>query len=122
MKPQKFSFIKRLQSFKFAFNGLLILLKEEHNARIHLFATIAVIALGFFINASTFEWIALIFACGLVITTETINSSIENIVDFVSPNKNEQIKKIKDLSAAAVLISTVTAILIGLLVFIPKLL
>ena len=122
MKQQKFSFIQRLKSFKYAFNGLKILIKDEHNARIHLFATICVIIAGFFFAISTNEWFAVIFAIGFVIAIEIINSAIENIADFISPEKHDKIKRIKDLSAAAVLISALTALIIGLIIFIPKIL
>ena len=93
---------------------------EEHNSRIHFAATIAVITLGIIFDLDKYEWTAIIFSVGLVITSEIINTSIENIADFISPDKNEKIKRIKDLSAAAVLISAVTALSIGLIVFIPK--
>lgn len=122
MKQQKFSIIKRLESFKFAFNGLKIFLKEEHNSRIHLFAAICVLLAGFIFKVSTYEWIAIVFSIGLVFTLEIINSAIENIADFISPEKHHKIKKIKDLSAAGVLISAITAMIIGLIVFIPKIL
>jgi len=122
MKQQKFSLLKRLKSFSFAFNGLKILLKEEHNSRIHLFFTICVLLASIFFNISTFEWIAVIFAIGFVFTLEIINSAIENICDFISPEKNIQIKKIKDLAAAGVLISSLSAMIIGLIIFLPKIL
>jgi diacylglycerol kinase len=122
MKQQRFSISKRLKSFKYAFNGLRILIKEEHNARIHLFATICVIIAGLFFNISMNEWIGVIFSIGLVFSLEIINSSIENIADFISPEKHEMIKKIKDLSASGVLISAITALIIGMIIFIPKIL
>lgn len=121
MKSQKFSISQRLKSFTYAFNGLKILLKEEHNTRIHLLAAILVVIAGVVLKISPVEWIAIVFAIGFVITTETINSSIENIADFISPAKHEKIKKIKDLAAAGVLISAVTALLVGLIIFLPKL-
>ena len=98
------------------------MIKEEHNARIHLFATICVIIAGLFFNISMNEWIGVIFSIGLVFSLEIINSSIENIADFISPEKHEMIKKIKDLSASGVLISAITALIIGLIIFIPKIL
>ncbi|MEN8137044.1 MAG: diacylglycerol kinase family protein [Bacteroidota bacterium] len=119
---QKFSISKRIKSFGFAFNGLKILLKEEHNSRIHLLAAVGIVIAGFLFNISTPEWIAITFAIGLVITLELINSVIENLSDFISPEKNSSIKKIKDLSAAAVLVSSITALTIGLIIFIPKIL
>ena len=120
MDQEKFSIVKRLKSFKYAFNGLRILIKEEHNARIHLFAAIGVVIAGFIFKISLHEWIAVAIAIGLVFCSEIINSAIENLSDFVCPDKNERIKKIKDLAAAAVLVSALTALVIGLLVFIPK--
>jgi diacylglycerol kinase (ATP) len=121
MKEDKFSISQRLKSFHYALNGLKILIKEEHNARIHLFAAVCALIAGLLMKISSIEWIAIIFAIGFVIALEAINSAIENIADFISPRKNEQIKKIKDLSAGAVLISAITATTLGLIVFIPKL-
>ena len=120
MKQRKFSFTKRLNSFSHAYNGLKILLKEEHNSRIHFIAAIAVIAASFLFKINLYEWIAVIFSIGFVIVLEIINSAIENIADFISPEKHEKIKRIKDLSAAAVFISALTALVIGLIIFIPK--
>jgi diacylglycerol kinase len=120
-KPENFSVRKRLKSFKYAFNGLKILIQDEHNARIHFIAAIIVVILGFLLKISMVEWLAIVFAIGFVITCEIINSAIENLADYVSPEKNEIIKKVKDLSAAAVLFSAITAIVIGILVFLPKL-
>ncbi|HON21270.1 MAG TPA: diacylglycerol kinase family protein [Bacteroidales bacterium] len=120
MEQKKFSISKRLKSFVYAFNGLIILFKEEHNARIHLIATILVITAAVLLKLNFYEWIAVTFAIGFVISVEIINTVIENMADFVSPAKNDKIKKIKDLSAAAVLISSMTALTIGLIVFIPK--
>jgi len=120
MKKQKFSISQKLKSFIYAFNGLRILIQKEHNARIHLFATLCVIVAGFLFNISSTEWLAIIFSIGLVFSLEIINSSIEHMADFISPEKHEKIKTIKDLAAAGVLISTLTALIIGLLIFIPK--
>jgi len=106
----------------YAFNGLRILLREEHNARVHVFISICVIVAGFVLEVSINEWLFLILSIGLVLTLEIINSSIENISDFVSPEKHEKIKIIKDLSAAAVLVGAITASVIGLLIFTPKIL
>ena len=69
---------------------------------------------------SILEWVTIVIAIGLVIALEAINSSIEKLSDFVSPEMHNQIKTVKDLSAAGVLISAITAVIVGLLVFIPK--
>jgi len=120
MKPRMFSRSNRIKSFGYAINGLKIFFKEEHNAKVQLLAAIAVIIAGFVFNISNTEWIAIIFAIGFVIAIEAINSAIENLSDFVSPDKHEMIKKTKDLSAAGVLVSALTALVIGLIVFMPK--
>lgn len=120
MKPNKFSLIKRAKSFIPAFNGLWILIKEDHNSRIHLTATVIVITAGIVFDISSYEWIAIIFAIGLVFAVEIINTVVENLADLITIDKHPTIKKIKDLSAAAVLISAITALLIGLVVFVPK--
>lgn len=120
MKDQKFSLQKRIKSFAYAFNGLKILIQEEHNSWIHILAAICAIAAGILLKVSAMEWIAIVFAVGFVITLEIINSAIENIADFISPGKHDMIKKIKDLSAAGVLVSAITALVIGLIVFLPK--
>lgn len=121
-EQQRFSVSKRLKSFKYAFNGLQILFKEEHNARVHLLVAICVIAAGLFFNLSTNEWLAIVFSIGLVFSLEIVNSSIENIADFISPEKHEMIKKVKDLSAAGVLVGAITALIIGAMIFCPKIL
>lgn len=120
MKNKEFSITKRLKSFVFAFNGLKILFKEEHNSRIHLVATVIVIFASIFFELNTYEWIAIVFSIGLALSAEIINTAIENIADFLTIENNNKIKIIKDLSAAAVLISALTAFTIGLIIFLPK--
>jgi diacylglycerol kinase len=122
MKDEKFSIKKRLKSFKYAFNGLKLLFQEEHNSRIHLAAALLVIIAGFYFNITLNEWLILIFAISLVFVVEIINSVIENLSDFVSPENNTLIKKAKDMGAAAVLLASLAALIIGLLIFIPKIL
>lgn len=120
MTKKNHSIIQRLKSFRFAFNGLRILFKEEFNSKIHLVAAIGVLIAGFIFNISAYEWIAVIFAVGLVFALELVNTAIEGLADFVSPNNHQQIKRIKDLSAASVLVGAIAALIIGLLIFIPK--
>ena len=120
MKEQRFSIKTRLKSFKYAFNGLKILWKEQHNARIHFLFVIGVVIAGFTFKISLTEWMLLVFAMGFVIVTEIINSSIENLADFIELKQNPHIKKIKDLAAGAVLISALVAVVIGLIIFVPK--
>ena len=114
------SAMNRLKSFKYAFNGIKILIKQEPNARIHLLASLVVIMLSVVLEINVMEWVAVVFCLGFVLVAETFNTSLENISDFISPEKNETIKTIKDLAAAAVLLSALTAFTIGLIIFIPK--
>jgi len=120
MQRSKFSIKKRARSFKYAFNGLRLLLLEEHNFRIHALAAICAIGAGIILKIAIIEWVALTLAIGFVLVVETINSSIEDAADLVSLEKNNRIKRIKDLSAAAVLISSLSALVIGGLIFIPR--
>jgi len=75
---------------------------------------------GFFFKLSAHEWIAVVWSIGFVLTTETINSAIENLADFVSPQWHIQIKRIKDIAAAAALLSAISALVVGLIIFLPK--
>lgn len=118
---EKFSIKKRLKSFGYAFNGLKILFKEEHNARIHLVVTIIVVILGFLLQISAGEWLIVCILIGMVFGMEIINSSIENLCNYLSPEWDDKIKKIKDLAAAGVLVTAITAIIAGIILFIPKL-
>ena len=120
MKSNKFSIKKRAISFIYAFNGIRLLFLEEHNSRIHAVAAICAIIAGILLKILIIEWIALTFTIGFVFVVETINSSIENTADLISLEKSNKIKRIKDLSAAAVLISSLSALVIGGLIFIPK--
>lgn len=122
MNTNKFSIKLRLSSFKFAFQGLLSLVKNEHNARIHLLATILAIVLGIVMKISVTEWALLTIVIGLVFISELFNTAIEKLADFVHPEWNDQIKKVKDYAAAAVFISAIIALVAGGLIFIPRIL
>jgi len=115
-----FSISQRLKSFKYAFAGLITLFIEEHNARIHLLGAVVAVILGFVLKISLGEWIALVIVMGLVFICELFNTSLEALADFVSPGKHPQIKKVKDLAAAAVFISALSALITGIIIFIPK--
>ncbi len=119
MNKQKFSLKKRIHSFRYAIEGLVAFFKEEHNARIHLVASCIVLSTGFFLKISQMEWIAILFAISIVFITELINTSIERVADYISPEFHPKIKLIKDLAAGAVLVAALFAILVGSLVFIP---
>ncbi|MFR9619946.1 MAG: diacylglycerol kinase family protein [Rikenellaceae bacterium] len=122
MKNRKFSIGKRLASFGFAWQGIVALVRDEHNARIHLVAAVVASAMGFWLNISSMEWVAIVGCIGLVIAAEAMNSAVEAVCDRVSPEKHELIKKAKDCGAAAVLIVSISAAIVGSIVFIPRLL
>lgn len=84
--------------------------------------TVLVIIAGLLFHISTVEWIAVIFAIGLVLTAEAINSAIERLSDVVQPEKDDRIRDVKDICAGAVLICAITATIIGSIIFLPKLL
>ena len=109
-----------LYSFKYAFNGIISSIKKERNMKIHISIMILVILLGIILKIKKIEWIICIILFGLVISLEMINTSIEIVVDMVMPNKNENAKNAKDISAGAVLIVAITSLIIGLIIFIPK--
>ena len=120
MKNDGFTFRKRTRSFKYAFNGIRLLIGHEHNAWIHCFAAVCVIIMGIVLGLSRMEWIAVAIVIGAVLAAEAINSSIEALADVVSPEYNEAIKRTKDLAAGAVLLMAITAAIVGLIIFIPK--
>jgi len=117
-----FSIQARLKSFVYAFEGVMYFIKHEAQALIHLIAIVAVIGAGYWFNITLTEWIAVVFAIGIVISAEMLNTAIEKLTDMVSPQINEQAKIVKDLAAGAVLIASLTAFIIGLIVFLPKIL
>lgn len=122
MNQNNFKISDRARSFKYAFNGFRIMFINEHNTWLHLIATLFVIVAGIMFRISRTDWIAIVIAIGLVFSSEAINTSIERLSDFVSPEKHMLIKEVKDLAAAGVLISAITAALTGLIVFAPKIL
>ena len=116
----KFSVRKRLASFKFAISGLRSLFKHEHNSRLHLVAALSVTALGFILGISITEWLVLVVIIAIVFITEILNSAIESLADYVSPQYNLIIKRVKDYCAAAVLIASIASVIAGVLIFLPK--
>lgn len=111
---------KRLNSFKYAFNGIVELVRSQPNAKIHLAFTCIVIAGGFFFQISTTEWCLSILSIALVLSAEAFNTSLEYLTDLVSPDYHELAGKTKDVAAGAVLISAIGAAIVGSIIFLPK--
>lgn len=118
---EKFSLKKRSKSALYALNGLRVLFLEEHNSRIHIAIVIVVVTAGFLLKISNTEWLVVCILIALVFSLEIINSAIENICDYISPQWSEVIKKVKDLAAAAVFVSSVISVICGAIIFLPKL-
>ena len=113
--------IKRLKkSFGYAFKGIDDVVSNEPNMKIHVSVAILVVIMAFLLKISRIEWIILVLLIGLVLAAEVINTTIENLVDMYTKDYNERAKVVKDTAAGTVLILAITAVIIGLMIFIPK--
>ena len=115
----KFSIRDRIRSFKYAWDGIRYFARTAHNGWIHYIIALLVITLGIYFRLEKLEWLWLIQAIFIVFITEFINSAIEENVNLVTEEHHEKAKRSKDLAAAAVLLSAIYAIIIGLYVFYP---
>ncbi len=106
---------------KHAFRGLYLMLSKERNFKIQLVFFIAVLVLGFVFQISSTDWVILLLTSAMVLSLEIINSAIEKTCNLISKSTNNQIKNIKDISAAAVLLAAVFAVVVGVLTFLPYL-
>lgn len=123
MKPkQSFSLRDRIKSFDYSIQGIITFFKHEHNAWIHAVAAILVIVLGWYFKLTLMEWCWITLAIGLVLLAEMFNTAIEYLTDLASPEIHPLAKKTKDVASGAVLIAALIAVVIGLLIFLPKLL
>jgi diacylglycerol kinase (ATP) len=112
----------RAQSFVDAGRGVASLLTREPNARIHAFATVAVVALGAWLDLAAAEWCWIALAIGLVWVAESLNSALEALADAVQPQRDARVGRAKDLAAGGVLLAAIAAAVIGALIFGPRLL
>ena len=113
--------IKRLKkSFGYALKGIDDVVSNELNMKIHVSVVILVVIMAFLLKVSLMEWIILVLLIGAVLAAETINTTIENLVDMYTKEYNEKAKVVKDTAAGTVLILAITAAIIGLMIFIPK--
>ena len=114
--------INRLKSIAYAFKGMVILIRTEASIKIQLVIAVIVTIAGFYFDISTTEWMIQIAMIGLVMSIEAINTAIESMADFVHSDHNPKIGLIKDIAAGAVFIASIVAVIVGLLIYIPKLL
>ena len=116
-----FSWKARLKSFVYAWEGIVSFFRWEHNAQIHLAITFLVLVLSVTLGVNKWEAIAVVFSIAFVWIAEMFNTAIEKAMDFITLEKHPQIKLIKDISAGAVLIAAIAAVIVGCFIFIPKL-
>lgn len=112
--------VLRAQRFIDAFRGLYVLSKTTKHLFVHMVVGLVVIFFGFYFQVSEIEWMMLVFAIGLVLVSEAFNTAIEIDIDLTSPEYHPYARDTKDVSAAAVLLSALVAVVIGLIVFLPK--
>jgi diacylglycerol kinase (ATP) len=114
-----FDLKKFVKSFGYAGRGIYQLIRHEQNAKVHLLATVAVIAAGWLAGLNRYEWLGICVAIGMVWGAETANTAIEKLVNMVSPERRPEAGLVKDIAAGGVLICAIVAIVIALLVFLP---
>jgi len=118
-----FGWIKgRAQSFAHAGRGFYLLCLTQWNFRIHLIAGLGGICFACYFRLSAIEWLVLIAAIGLVLTAEALNTALERMVDLLEPGRHPVARDAKDLAAAGVLIASLSALIVGLILFGPRLL
>lgn len=114
--------VKVKNRFSHALRGWYVFLKTTRNLKIHLIIAVFVVVFGFYLSVSAYEWIALIFAITLVLVSEAFNSALEIDMDLTSPQYHPFARDTKDVAAGAVLLASVGAVVIGLIIFLPKVL
>jgi diacylglycerol kinase (ATP) len=112
--------INRIKSIGYAFKGACYLIKNEASIQVQFGLGIIITIAGFYYNLSASEWMIQIAVIALIMTIEGINTAIEEIADFVHPEYHKKIGLIKDISAGAVFIFAIAAVIIGLIIYIPK--
>jgi len=119
VKEKKQARISPIKSFAVAFQGIWMLICNERNFRFHLFAAAAASFCCYFFKVEKSEWLIVLLLIGFVLCMEALNTAIEYFCDLVSPEYHPMVKKIKDISAACVLLSAIVAVIIGCIIFIP---
>ena len=123
MEPKEkkaFSLIARIESFKYAFRGIYVFVKNTHNAWVEIFCSIFSIALGFYFSISESEWLALIIAILVLFMAEAFNTAMEVHMNLTSPGEHPFARDTKDIAAGAVFIAAMLAFIVCLIIFLPK--
>lgn len=105
-----------------AFRGLIILIRNERNARIHFMTAVLVTTAGFVFRINSTQWAIILLLFAMIISAEMFNSAIEKLADLVEPNLNNEIRDLKDLAAGAVLWASMVSVIIGIIIFAPYIL
>ena len=111
---------KRIKGCKYAIRGAWMLLKNEASIQVQAVIAIIVTIAGFYYDISYIEWMFQIFAIGLVMSIEGLNTAAEEIADFIHPDYNKKIGYIKDVAAGAVFFAAIVAVIIACIIYIPK--
>ena len=121
MTRRPFEFSGRIRSFKYAFRGLWIMVRSQHNAWIHCAATLVVIVSGVIFHLSSSEWCWIVLAIASVWTAEALNTAFEFLADVTTQEFHPVVEQSKDVAAGAVLITAIAAVVIGAIIFYPHL-
>lgn len=108
-----------LDSFRYAFRGLVYVVRAERNARVHLIVSLVVVLLSAWLRLSPIEWVFIIMAIALVFAGEMLNTVVELVIDIVTPDQNSLAKHAKDVAAGAILIAAIAAAATGLIILGP---
>ncbi len=115
----RFTIAAGLKSFRYAFAGFAFMLRTQHNAWLHLAATLVVVAAGFALQVSANDWRRLVAAIALVCVAETLNTAFEHLCDVVQPEFHVSVQRAKDIAAAAALVCVIAAAILGIITLAP---
>ena len=113
-------FLNRIIAIKYAAKGFWILITSEHSIIAQVSIAIIMAVIGFLMQISATEWLFQIMAFGFILVAESLNTAIEKMADFIHPEYHKQIGRIKDISAGAVFFAAIIAVIIGLIIYVPK--
>ncbi|MFO7674230.1 MAG: diacylglycerol kinase family protein [Lutibacter sp.] len=120
MNNERNFFLNRIKAIKYAAKGFWILITSEHSIIAQVGIGIIMTIIGFLMHLSATEWMFQIMAIGLILVAESLNTAIEKMADFIHPDFHKQIGRIKDISAGAAFFAAIIAIIIGLIIYVPK--
>ncbi len=120
MNTERNFFLNRIQSVKYAAKGFWILITSENSIIAQVLIGILMTIFGFIMQISATEWMFQLFSIGLILVAESLNTAIEKIADFIHPEYHKQIGRVKDISAGAAFFAAIFAVIIGLIIYLPK--